>query len=222
MVISASTSALASAARPMPRRLPAFGLVTWISVISTSPRLSGTSRTTLFSSGFMRDPVNQKRSRQNVAGYRELKAERRAVFRQTVNTVDDFQHVDGIDFNQLFTVDGQFEVSTVSGDFGFAIFTLFVFTKIKLFVTAAHCHFYSGNFTGVVALEGAGEAQGNICRTAPLLQHQLINAADRPLQGQRVIIQTEVYGGSTTHTASPVFFQLASQFLFCNETTTTE
>lgn len=47
-LISASTSELASAANPMPRRVPALGLVSVTVSIEVSPRLTGVSSFTTF------------------------------------------------------------------------------------------------------------------------------------------------------------------------------
>jgi hypothetical protein len=86
---------------------------------------------------------------------------------------------------------GQLEIGALGGDFGFRVFTLFVLAKIHFFVASAHGDFHGGHLAGVVTLEGTGKAQRHGIDRAPLLKHQFIQAAHRPFQRQRVVVQAE-------------------------------
>ncbi|MNE57951.1 hypothetical protein D3C80_1529490 [compost metagenome] len=130
---------------------------------------------------------------------------------QAVNAVDLLHHMHGVDFNQLFTVNGQLEVGAFGRHLGFGVFPLLVLAKVDFLMAATQYHFHGGDLTGIVTLERTGKAQRHRIDAAPLLQHQFIQAAHRPLQGQGIIVQPHIGRRRAIHAAAAILLQLAGE-----------
>ena len=135
------------------------------------------------------------------------------MFCQAINAIDFQHHVDDVDFNDLFAIDGQLVVRAFGGHLGGAALALLVFTAIKLFVTAAHDDFDGGDFAGIIALIRAGKAQRHAVRARRGIlcpQRGVRQTANGPLQRQGIIVQ--VNRDRARHAATAILLQLAGKF----------